>query len=684
MDSEKSLSKDYPSTLYTVDTIASLSESLNKYEEAMLWYRHALENASSNDCPPTPDATNQELLDSPAGIEFHWQPSPTIEYTILFFYSCDQLQELLEDLRCTDGTTSSFSTDMILGRYLFRKSISGREVDGFEQEEAPSSPTLEKWQFTIIDIVKDFETKKTFHRGFEDTEKNSSMLAIYMLVMELLGLGTILQSKNSNKVSEWENHDHQWAAEEDLFAKTGSNGSGSHPNGPSDNGVYPGEVQKTSSGASLNSGYSGKDKAKGKRPSKDQDPNDPNKKRPRISEAINFGVRWACPFAKAKPDEYLSCWFINRGDFSGIKQHIKRFHRDIVDTEGLRDVKSYEQLFSYCIPNWGDEPRPSHVWNFTSLFNRSDRYRAMQRERRMWEFEELETISQMPDAGMKLSQWIKAQAGLQRDDGGSGGEISVDDQIDVKRSGDVAKYPPDIENILQQEIDCDLPDGEPLRLPKGTGGPEDYNLDISWIFDVANQYTSPYNDKCSTEAMLEFIPQLMPETLVEAEVGENGADSLKALEVPEEYEVLFAVPPSSVAGDSSAIYTSSLGTKPSSYSSYSANTGVFSASINADDIKGGYKVQVFRKRAVQSTVELPGPKTFRCKELSEVASKLTDWLESQFCHPGAKFNWNEWGLVNKMDENDRVDGVTGVIDHLDFDPCGDATMKYFLVAKEVK
>ncbi|KAK6538412.1 hypothetical protein TWF694_011288 [Orbilia ellipsospora] len=546
------------------------------------------------------------------------------------------------------------------------------------------------------------EPDERIDENFEDTEKNSTKLAIFLLTAEILGLGAFL---GSSKPESSDKPIHQHDVGIPLSTATELHQLRSHGNydKKEDKPTLKTDLNTPSSSANSGGDWNGKRNGKkdtnGKRVNDDdQGANDPNRKRLCL-DMMESGGRWGCPFAKAYPDRYLHCWFINRGDLSGIKQHIGRYHNDIIDERKLRDIKTYESLFDFCIPDWGSKLRPSHVWNFAGLFENSERYRAIERARRMSEIEELMVISRMPNPEAALVRYIRSRLGIE-------GDIITDD-TDMDPPSKNQEYmgahgeteiAHDIGSSAVQEAEqVDEPHMMPTVGEQSrafhyedflTQGALDYDLGdyskVPWVLDVVTSYKGPSTNKLSMDSIIDFIPELVPQVVAESEeISEQGPTDFEQPLVTMEEDKHSTVPPSSVAGDSTVIYMSSSATVPSSHSSYPVvQTGYTVPRSNASRMdRSSYKVLVSRKPAMRSTVELPGPKTFLCKNFDEAEQNLTGWLESKFCDPDATFNWEEWRLEDTITK-EKVDNIEGVINQLEFDPYRHATAKYFLVRKE--
>ncbi|EPS44968.1 hypothetical protein H072_1000 [Dactylellina haptotyla CBS 200.50] len=519
---------------------------------------------------------------------------------------------------------------------------------------------------------------------FEDTEKNSSILAISLAAMEGPREGCV-----SVKLNE----------DEPRSCGTSDKAEGTQSGVPalSEDGVA--SVAIGGLGRSKRAGKQGN----GKRFNDGQDSNDPNRKKLCL-EIIESGGRWGCPFAKAYPDKHLHCWFINRADLSGIKQHISRYHYDLVDDQQLREAKTYEILFDLCIPDWGNKLRPSHVWDFAALIKNSDRYRAMEQARRMSEVEELLAIARMPNPETALVHYLSTRFGIEANicaiGTGTGASVEIEDP---DRDRDISEAHGDAPSITRDilgvplvsnlgEADLTVTSGELSEASaqgafsnKGAFDTSFHDLDVSWMLDVANSYKSPQTDNFPAESIVNLLPELIPPAVAEGgDAYEQGVDHSQQPTFSLDTENESTMPPSSVSGYSSVVYTSSAATLLSSHSSHPVIPMIYTApksNVSQTDWCKAYKVLVSRKKSVRSTVELSGPKTFLCKSFNELDRNLTPWLESTFCDPSASFNWGEWSLEDTMTE-ERLDNIEGVINQLEFDPYRDSTAKYFIVKKE--
>ncbi|RVD87844.1 uncharacterized protein DFL_002051 [Arthrobotrys flagrans] len=99
----------------------------------------------------------------------------------------------------------------------------------------------------------------------------------------------------------------------------------------------------------------------------------PNNRRRRPSNLKSLGKRYACPFAKANPDNHVTCWTINRQNLAGVKEHLKRFHFGGTLPSDIRAARTWDDVFDCIAPDWGNNPRPSPYVDMLDIFQRSVR-----------------------------------------------------------------------------------------------------------------------------------------------------------------------------------------------------------------------------------------------------------------------------------------------------------------------
>ncbi|EPS42057.1 hypothetical protein H072_3855 [Dactylellina haptotyla CBS 200.50] len=82
-------------------------------------------------------------------------------------------------------------------------------------------------------------------------------------------------------------------------------------------------------------------------------------KRIRRCDLRSLNGHYACPFAKGDPTAFLPCLLIGRKNLAGVKEHLKRNHCNKILPVEVRVAKSWDEVFDWCSPLWGDRPRPS-------------------------------------------------------------------------------------------------------------------------------------------------------------------------------------------------------------------------------------------------------------------------------------------------------------------------------------
>ncbi|KAF3916107.1 hypothetical protein AA313_de0200482 [Arthrobotrys entomopaga] len=105
-----------------------------------------------------------------------------------------------------------------------------------------------------------------------------------------------------------------------------------------------------------------------KDPDKSGDGDDSDRRLPKktITEAMReIGKKFACPFAKAYPQDYPRCLLIFRQNLSGIKEHLKRSHFGGTLPPELFKKRTWDEVFVYCNNNSISYPIPSPYLDIT-------------------------------------------------------------------------------------------------------------------------------------------------------------------------------------------------------------------------------------------------------------------------------------------------------------------------------
>ncbi|KAK6330820.1 hypothetical protein TWF718_003018 [Orbilia javanica] len=150
--------------------------------------------------------------------------------------------------------------------------------------------------------------------------------------------------------------------------RSSSNSSGSST--PSDSSERSGNSSNSSvmsqsiNVPSSNGGNPGESSKKRGREDDSNENNNPNgsgppQKKLAIDMIRDILRRFACPFARGKPDEHQGCQLINRQNLSGLKEHVKRKHFNNVLPNEIRIAKSWNEVFLHCNKGWvGPIPSP--------------------------------------------------------------------------------------------------------------------------------------------------------------------------------------------------------------------------------------------------------------------------------------------------------------------------------------
>ncbi|KAF3923224.1 hypothetical protein ABW20_dc0110601 [Dactylellina cionopaga] len=201
----------------------------------------------------------------------------------------------------------------------------------------------------------------------DDSEEVWKLRAIYLLILMIV-------------LSETASTEGHWSVEGWDSMSTASSSRQSSQT-PVDANEYTGGSHASTSSARLGvpSGagrHPGSDKPKKKKRDDDSDESEDNHRRPRNRRSSNLkslGKRYACPFAKAQPDNHVTCWTINRQNLAGVKEHLKRFHFGGVLPSDIRAARSWNEVFDVIAPDWGNKPRPSPYVDMLDIFQRSVR-----------------------------------------------------------------------------------------------------------------------------------------------------------------------------------------------------------------------------------------------------------------------------------------------------------------------
>ncbi|KAK6339747.1 hypothetical protein TWF718_009141 [Orbilia javanica] len=197
----------------------------------------------------------------------------------------------------------------------------------------------------------------------DDSEETWKLRAIYLLMLMIF-----LSETTSTEGTGW-----------DSVSTTSSSRQSSHA--PVDGGDHHAHSGTASRLTALPPGGGRRMGADGhKKKKKDDDDSEesegsrrPNNRPRRPSNLKSLGRRYACPFAKANPDNHVTCWTINRQNLAGVKEHLKRFHFGGTLPQDIRAARTWDDVFDCIAPEWGNNPRPSPYVDMLDIFQRSVR-----------------------------------------------------------------------------------------------------------------------------------------------------------------------------------------------------------------------------------------------------------------------------------------------------------------------
>ncbi|KAF3175833.1 hypothetical protein TWF788_008302 [Orbilia oligospora] len=197
----------------------------------------------------------------------------------------------------------------------------------------------------------------------DDSEETWKLRAIYLLMLMIF-----LSETTSTEGTGW-----------DSVSTTSSSRQSSHaPVDGGDHHTHSGTASRLTlpPGGGRRMGSDGH-KKKGRRDDDDSEESEgsrrPNNRPRRPSNLKSLGKRYACPFAKANPDNHVTCWTINRQNLAGVKEHLKRFHFGGTLPSDIRAARTWDDVFDCIAPDWGNNPRPSPYVDMLDIFQRSVR-----------------------------------------------------------------------------------------------------------------------------------------------------------------------------------------------------------------------------------------------------------------------------------------------------------------------
>ncbi|KAF3921265.1 hypothetical protein ABW21_db0206332 [Orbilia brochopaga] len=220
--------------------------------------------------------------------------------------------------------------------------------------------------------------------GYEDdSEEVWKLRAIYLLLL------MIVLSETAEVSHTWDNGDGGHGMSE-TSSSQGWNSGSSTSSRQSSQAPVDAQVGDYTAGGTGFSGFTGRSNSgtpsgsrrpvsdnnrKKKSEDDDSDGSDGNR-RPRNRRPSNLrslGRRYACPFAKADPDNHVTCWTINRQNLAGVKEHMKRFHFRGTLPADIRAARTWDDVFDCIAPDWGSKPRPSAYVDMLDIFQRAVR-----------------------------------------------------------------------------------------------------------------------------------------------------------------------------------------------------------------------------------------------------------------------------------------------------------------------
>ncbi|KAK6523583.1 hypothetical protein TWF281_001564 [Arthrobotrys megalospora] len=199
--------------------------------------------------------------------------------------------------------------------------------------------------------------------GEDDSEETWKLRAIFLLILMIT-----LSETTSTEGTGWDSVSTASSSRQSSQAPVDGGDHHGHSGGSSRLALPPGN------GKRMGSDGGGKKKRKDDDDSEESEGNRRQNNRPRRpSNLRSLGRRYACPFAKAHPDNHVTCWTINRQNLAGVKEHLKRFHFGGTLPSDIRAARTWDDVFDCIAPDWGSRPRPSPYVDMLDIFQRSVR-----------------------------------------------------------------------------------------------------------------------------------------------------------------------------------------------------------------------------------------------------------------------------------------------------------------------
>ncbi|KAJ6258613.1 hypothetical protein Dda_6660 [Drechslerella dactyloides] len=217
----------------------------------------------------------------------------------------------------------------------------------------------------------------------DDSEAVWKLRAIYLLLL------MIVLSETAEVSVSWDNSDSGLGMSETSSSQGWNSGSSTSSRQSSQAPVdaqgsdytatgtgLSGFTSRPNSGTPSGSRRPGSENNRRKKSEDDDSDGSDGNRRPRNRRPSNLrslGRRYACPFAKADPDNNVTCWTINRQNLAGVKEHMKRFHFRGTLPADIRAARTWDDVFDCIAPDWGGKPRPSPYVDMLDIFQRAVR-----------------------------------------------------------------------------------------------------------------------------------------------------------------------------------------------------------------------------------------------------------------------------------------------------------------------
>ncbi|EPS43146.1 hypothetical protein H072_2930 [Dactylellina haptotyla CBS 200.50] len=349
-------------------------------------------------------------------------------------------------------------------------------------------------------------------------------------------------------------------------------------------------------------------------------------KRLRLTGSRDVLSKFACPYAKADPDKNFLCWNINRKNVPGIKEHLKRLHWEGNLPPGIQLSRTWDDIFDYCFPDWGPQPRPSPYVNMFEIASKIQETKDEVPANPPPERSNMVLESTSDDRRQASGHMRENSMEIRPAESSALGPSALN-KSGITSTPESAKEAPRV--TLGDRLKAAA--GTPLFLDSGSNTRRDGHIETRLVYPTptpSSRYSTPANFPMGN------------------------------------YQ------PSTTSGPDTGI---------------NPNRGVPNTTIehsNYSDYKNEeYQLIVRRYPINPSSSEPRGLRRFSFNSLDEFPTNFEIWLKEQFTDPS--FNWDHWELM-VPESRCRLSSVFDVRDELDFQYAAYRSFKaaLYLVAKE--